>query len=157
MHGGGIIYHRGDVERLEVLLQGIALLTGSETDGVLCPTAAKTLRDSGSDYRTGEKRGVELGGTIDGIQLVVGKSSELNLEYGCLKGVETGVHAYAHVVVLERSLAMHSIGVDEGCPLVVVGENRSAITIATKGFGWEKGCGGDVTKGTGTTTIDAAA
>ena len=157
MHGGGIIYHRGDVERLEVLLQGIALLTRGETDGVLCPTATETLRDSGGDYHIGEERGVELGSTIDGIQLVVGKSTELNLEYGCLKGVETGVHAYAHIVVLERSLAMHSIGVDEGCPLVVVGENRSSISIATKGFGWEKGCGGDVTKGTGTTTIDAAA
>ena len=157
MHGGGIIYHRGDVERLEVLLQGIALLTVGETDGVLCPTAAETGGDSWGDYSTGEERGVELGSTIDGIQLIIGKSSELNLEYGCLKGVETGVHAYAHVVVLERSLAMHSIGVDEGCPLVVVGEDCSSITIATKGFGWEKGCGGDITKGTGTTTIDAAA
>ena len=157
MHGGGIIYHRGDVERLEVLLQGIALLTGSETDGVLCPTAAETLRDSGGDYHIGEERGVELGGTIDGIQLVVGEGSELNLEYGCLKGVETGVHAYAHVVVLERSLAMHSIGVDEGCPLVVVSEDCSSISIAAKGFGGEEGCSGDVTKGAGTTTIDAAA
>ena len=157
MHGGGIIHHGRDAERLEMLLQGIALLTGSETDGVLCPTAAETLRDGGSDYRTGEKRGVELGSTIDGIQLVVGKSTELNLEYGCLKGVETGVHAYAHIVVFERTLAMHSIGVDEGCPLVVVGEDCSAISIATKGFGGEEGGGGDVTKGTGTTTIDAAA
>ena len=67
MHGGGIIYHRGDVERLEVLLQGIALLTGSETDGVLSPTATETGGDGGSDYRTGEERGVELGSTIDGI------------------------------------------------------------------------------------------
>lgn len=156
MHGGGIIYHRGDVERLEVLLQGIALLTRGETDGVLSPTATETRGDSGGDYHIGEERGVELGGTIDGIQLVVGEGSELYLEYGCLKGVETGVHAYAHIVVFERTLAMHSIGVDEGCPLVVVGEDCSAISIATKGFGWEKGGGGDVTKGAGTTTIDAA-
>ena len=156
MHGSGIIHHGGDVERLEMLLQAIALLTGGETDGVLRPTALVALGDCGGNNHIREEGGVERSGTVDCLQLVVGKSTELNLEYGCLKGVETGVHAYAHVVVFERTLAMHPIGVDEGCPLVVVGEDCSAISIATKGFGWEKGCGGDVTKGTGTTTVDAA-
>ena len=157
MHGGGIIHHGRDAERLEMLLQAIALLTGGETDGVLRPTALVALGDCGGNNHIREEGGVERSGTVDCLQLVVGEGTELNLEYGCLKGVETGVHAYAHVVVLERSLAMHSIGVDEGCPLVVVGEDCSSISIAAKGFGGEEGCGGYVTKRTGSTTIDAAA
>lgn len=157
MHGGWIIHHGGDVERLEVLLKGIALLTRGETDGVLSPTALITLGDCGGNHHIGEEGGVERGSTIDCLQLIVGEGTELHLEYGCLKGVESGVHAYAHIVVLERALAMHTIGVDERSPLVVVGEDGSSITIAAKGLGGEEGGGGYVAEGTGTTTVDAAA
>ncbi len=100
VHWDGIVYHRGDALLLQGGLKGVALLSALKTEGILCPTAEVALGDDGGAEMGAEALGVGAGGGIHGIELILGEGLELDLKDGGLKGVETGVHADAHVVVL---------------------------------------------------------
>ena len=52
---------------------------------------------------------------------------------------------------------MDTIGLDEGGPLVVVGEDGSSVAVAAEGLGGEEGGGGDVAEAAGYLVADTAA
>lgn len=156
VHRDGVIDGRGDVLGFQDGLEsGSGLLVG-QLDGILRPTGVEPLRDNWGDDGTGELLGVTGGHLVDVDQLMLAESLELHEEDGRLEAVEAGVHADAHVVVTVASLAVDMIGLHEGCPLVVVGEHRTAVAVATHGFGGEERGRGDVAEGAGPLLSDAS-
>ncbi len=67
---------------------------------------------------------------IHGLQLSIGKGLELDLKDGGLEGVQPGVDADAHIVILKAALAVNLVGIDEGCQLCVVGKNSATVAVA---------------------------
>ncbi len=51
---------------------------------------------------------------------------------------------------------MYTVGLDKGGPLIVVGEDGTAVAIAAEGLGGEEGGGGDVAETAGYFVADAA-
>ena len=159
VEGLGVVDHGGDALLLEPGLEGVALLTGGEAEGVLGPTGGEALRDDrGADaLDITEEVGVAGGDAVDGIELGVTEGAELDLEDGSLESVEARVESDTHIVVLLGALAVDTVGVGELGPVVIVGEEGTAVAIAAEGLGGEEGGGGDVAKRTGTTAVDGTA
>ena len=103
-----------------------------------------------------EALGVGAGSGIDGLELVLGEGLELDLQDGGLEGVEAGVHADAHIVVFVGAFAVDTVGLDEGGPLVVVGEDGTAVAVAAERLGGEEGGGGDIAEAASYLVADTA-
>ena len=154
----GVVDHGGDALLLEKGLEGVALLAGGEAKGVLGPAGGEAGRgDGGADaLDITEKVGVAGGDAVDGIELGVTEGAELDLKDGGLESVEAGVESDTDIVVFLGALAMDAVGVGQLGPVVIVGEEGSAIAIAAEGLGGEEGGGGDVAERTRTTAVDGS-
>lgn len=104
-----------------------------------------------------DELGVILCRLVDVCELVVAESLKLDTEDGCLKGVETGIETDADVVVLVGTFAVNAERGDNFGPLIVVGEYRATITIASEGLGREERGGGNIAKRAGAAIVESFA
>ena len=128
-----------------------------QPDGVLRPAGKEAFRDDRGGDDVLQAPGILQSGEIDVAELILVESLQLHLQNRGLDRIQPGIHADADVVVLELALAMDPIGLDERGPLVIVGENRTAVSVATHRLGGEEGGRGDVAERARALSVDAAA
>ena len=155
MHRFRIIYHRRNPGSLEGGLYGVPLCAVGETDGVLGPAGAESLRDDRGGQPLQPLR-IMCSDLIHGVQLVIGESLELYLQNRSLKRVQPGIQADADIVILELSLPVHAIRLDERGPLVIVGEYRTPVAVAPQRLRREERGRGNVAETARTLRVDSA-
>ena len=139
MHRLRIIHHGGNALCLELGLHAVALRAAAQPERILRPARIPALRHNGQDGRyTGKLFIVHRRGGVHVRKLVLFKGVHLHKQDRRLYGVQTGVHADAHVVVFERAFAVDAERADQRRRLVGVGEHRAAVAVAAEGLGREK-------------------
>lgn len=134
MHPGRIVNHCRNAGGLHLGLLGVAFFLALELDGVLRPAGMVSVTDDRRLDDVLQPCSVLCSGCVDVLEFVFPECLELDEQDGCLKGVEAGVYSDPDIVVLEGSFPVEAVGIGQGCPIVVVGEDGAAVSVASERF-----------------------